>query len=154
PGPWEDRLRLSFRTATAAAACGFALLIGPAHAVAAAQQSGGTMTVQGPMTIAGGDLDPAFPDADIYIGPPKTATPPPRRACAVAARYVELVNAGEYAAVAALFADDATFLEPLRPTLRGHAEIEQFYVGKIGSMKPHIIPVSYHGDERECMVEL
>lgn len=107
-----------------------------------------------PMTISGGELDPAFLDADIYLGTPESATPPAGKACAVAARYVELVNAGKYAEVAALYADDATFLEPMRPTLQGRAQIDEFYIKRIGGMKPQIIAVSYLGDDRECMVAL
>jgi hypothetical protein len=110
--------------------------------------------VAAPMTIAGGDLDPAFPGADIYVGTPRSAPVPPGRGCAVAARYVELVNAGDYAGVAALYADDATFLEPMRPNLRGRAQIDEFYTRRIGAMKPRIVAVSYLGNDAECMVAL
>lgn len=107
-----------------------------------------------PMRIAGGDLDPAITDAEVYIGTPRSATPPAGRACAVAARYVETVNNGDYAATAALFADDATFVEPMRPILRGRAQIDEFYTKRIGTMKPAIIAVAYQGDDRECLITL
>jgi hypothetical protein len=112
------------------------------------------MANQAPLVVAGGHLDPAFPDADVYIGTPATPAVPPGRACAVAQRYVELVNAGKYAEVAALYADDATFLEPMRPTLKGRAQIDEFYTKRIGGMAPQVMGVSYFGDDRECMVEL
>ena len=116
--------------------------------------TGEAMAIEAPMTIAGGDLDPAFPGADIYLGTPRSATPPPGKACALAARYVELINAGKYAETAALYADDATFLEPMRPTLRGRKAIAEFYIQRIGAMKPQIIAVSYLGNDTECMVAL
>ena len=107
-----------------------------------------------PMAIAGGALDPAWPDADVYLATPPEPRVPPGPACAVAARYVHLINAGEYASVAALYADDATFLEPMRPNLHGRAEIDAFYTRQIGTMKPRIRAVTYLGNARECMVEL
>ena len=112
------------------------------------------MATERPMIIPGGQLDPAFPDADVYIGTP--ATPHRRRAAPVRwrARYVELVNAGKYAEVAHSIADDATFLEPMRPTLHGRAQIDEFYTKRIGGMAPQVMAVTYFGDDRECMVEL
>ena len=115
---------------------------------------GTAMAFQSPMIVAGGQLDPAFPSADVYIGTPAAPAIPPGPACAMAQRYVELVNAGKYAEVAALYADDATFLEPMRPTLQGRAQIDEFYIKRIGGMAPQIMAVSYFGDESECMVEL
>ena len=112
------------------------------------------MAIEAPMIVAGGQLDPAFADADVYLGTPAEPAVPPGRACALAARYVELVNAGKYAEVAALYADDATFLEPMRPTLHGRAQIDAFYTKRIGGMAPQIRAVSYFGDDSECMVEL
>lgn len=112
------------------------------------------MAGEPPMIVPGGQLDPAFPDADVYIGTPVAATAPGGRACAVAQRYVELINAGDYAGVAALYADDATFLEPMRPTLQGRAQIDEFYTKRIGSMKPQIVAVAYLGNDAECMITL
>jgi hypothetical protein len=116
--------------------------------------SEGTTMSQAPMIVAGGQLDPAFMDADVYIGTPAAPVVPPGRACEAARRYVELVNAGKYAEVAALYADDATFLEPMRPNLHGRAQIDEFYTMRIGGMAPQVMAVSYFGDDRECMVEL
>jgi hypothetical protein len=115
---------------------------------------GQAMAIQGAMTIPGGQLDPAFPDADVYLGEPSEPAVPPGRACALARRYVELVNAGKYAEVAALYADDATFLEPMRPTLHGRTQIDEFYTKRIGGMAPTIRAIKYFGDDSECMVEL
>ena len=106
------------------------------------------------MTIPGGQLDPAFPNADVYLATPATPTVPPGRACALAQHYVALVNAGKYLEVAALFAHDATFLEPMRPTLHGRTEIDAFYTRRIGAMAPQVMGVSYFGNDSECMVEL
>lgn len=110
--------------------------------------------IEAPMLIAGGQLDPAFPNADVYIGTPATPAVPATAACAMAERYVTLINAGKYAEVAALYADNATFLEPMRPTLRGRAEIDAFYTKRIGGMAPKIAAISYLGNETECMVSL
>lgn len=115
---------------------------------------GAALALEPPMTIAGGQLDPAFPNADVYLGTPATPTVPPGRACALAQRYVELVNAGKYPEVAALFADDATFLEPMRPSLHGRAEIDAFYIKRIGAMAPQVMGVSFFGNDSECMAEL
>lgn len=121
-----------------------ALLLAPA----------GAQAIEAPMQIAGGQLDPAFPGADVYIGTPASPAVPATPACAMAERYVTLINAGKYAAVAALYADTATFLEPMRPTLRGRAEIDAFYTKRIGAMAPKIRAVSYLGNDSECMVAL
>ena len=115
---------------------------------------GAALALEPPMIIAGGQLDPAFPNADVYIGTPTTSTVPPGRACALAQHYVELVNAGKYLEVAALFADDATFLEPMRPSLHGRAEVDAFYTKRIGAMAPQVMGVSWFGNDSECMVEL
>jgi len=107
-----------------------------------------------PGAIPGGALDPAWPDADVYLGTPPEPVVPLGRACAVAARYVRLVNAGQYAQVAGLYADDATFLEPMRPNLHGRAEIDAFYTRQIGAMKPRVRAIVHLGNDRECLAEL
>jgi hypothetical protein len=112
------------------------------------------MAMAAPMTIAGGTLDPAFAALDVYLETPPSGPVPPGRACQVAARYVELINGGDYLGAAALFHDDATFLEPMRPSLKGRVQIDDFYTRVIGGMKPHVIAVAYTGDDRECMVAL
>ena len=48
--------------------------------------AGAAMTTERPMIIPGGQLDPAFPNADVYVGTPDHPAPPPGRACALAAR--------------------------------------------------------------------
>ncbi len=116
--------------------------------------SGTAIALEPPKIIAGGQLDPAFPGADVYIGTPAASKLPPGRACALAYHYTELINAEKYRDVAALFADDATFFEPMRPTLHGRAEIDAFYTRRIGAMAPQVMGVSYLGNDSECMVEL
>jgi hypothetical protein len=122
-------------------------------ALAALTMTGGT-TMAAAFTIPGGPLDPAYDKADVYLETPPAAPVPPGRACAVAARYVELINAGRYLEAAALYHDDATFAEPMRPNLKGRKQIDDFYTRYIGGMKPHIIPVSYTGDDHQCSVAL
>ena len=39
------------------------------------------------MTIAGGTLDPAFNNIDVYLETPSSAPVPPGRACELAAHY-------------------------------------------------------------------
>jgi ketosteroid isomerase-like protein len=114
----------------------------------------GGAAMAGPLTIAGGTIDPAFPDRDVYLQTPPSAPVPSGKACQLAARYVELINSGDYLGAAALFHDDATFLEPMRPSLKGRAQIDEFYTKTIGGMKPHVIAVAYTGNDRECMVAL
>lgn len=116
--------------------------------------AGAAMAIEARMIVPGGQLDPAFPDADVYIGTPPDPMVPPGRACEVARKYVELVNAGKYAEVAALYHDNATFLEPMRPNLQGRAEIDEFYIKRIGGMAPQIRAIAYFGNDSECMVEL
>ena len=124
-------------------------------ALAAAVMAAGTaLAMESPMVIAGGELDPAIPGADVYLATPEPPAVPPVRACVLAERYIALINAGEYSEVAALYADDATFLEPMDRPLRGRAQIDEFYNKQIGSMKPAIAAVSYLGNDRECMVEI
>lgn len=112
------------------------------------------MAIEAPMAIAGGTLDPAFPGADVYLGLPQSAAVPPGPACDAARRYVELVNSGDAAAVSALYADDAFILEPMRRTIRGRMEIDEFYATRLAQMRPQLIAVSFLGNESECMVEL
>ena len=122
--------------------------------LAATAAVNGASAMEAPMVVAGGELDPAFPGADVYRAEPRAPVVPPGRACALAQRYVELVNAGKYAEVAALYADDATFLEPMRPNLHGRAQIDEFYTKRIGGMQPTVAAVAYLGNDSECMVEL
>ncbi|MEZ4292019.1 MAG: hypothetical protein R3E53_16395 [Myxococcota bacterium] len=65
--------------------------------------------------VPGSPLDPAYPNAEVYLETPSSPSIPAGAACRVAARYVELVNAGRGTPrVAELFGEDATFLEPVR----------------------------------------
>lgn len=106
------------------------------------------------MVIAGGELDPAFPGAEVYLSVPVLATPPPGKACALAARYVALVTAGKADEVAGLYSDDAIILEPSRQNLRGIEEVRSFYRTRLATMQPQVAAVAYTGDDRDCMVEL
>jgi SnoaL-like domain len=119
-----------------------AILIGAAPAGAA------------PVVIAGGALDPAYTQADVYLDTPPAPPVPAGPACAAARAYVELHQAGRYAEVADLFSDDAALLEPSRLDVRGKAGITRFYVDAIGRLKPDIVGVFYLGDATDCMVEL
>ena len=122
-----------------------------AAALAAGQP---TQAIERGMVIAGGELDPAIPGAEVYLNPPASGAVPPGRACALAARYVELVSAGRAEEVADLYADDAVILEPSRENMRGIDAIRSFYRTRLATMKPQITAVAYTGDDRDCMVEL
>ena len=107
-----------------------------------------------PMVVPGGTLDSRFTGAEVYVGRPEPATPPPGKACAAASAYVGHINAGRYREAANLFADDGLLLEPMRTTYRGLAEIRTFYEGRIGPMKPEVVPVAFVGNDRDCMLEM
>ncbi len=130
-----------------------ALVLGIVAALAGLS-SGKAVAADSAMIIPGGELDPTIADADVYLATPRVPRIPAGRACALAARYVALVNAGKYAEVAALYADDATFLEPMRPTFKGRAQIDAFYTKRIGGLQPQVRAVAYFGNDSECMVEL
>lgn len=108
----------------------------------------------GPVVIAGGALDPAYTGADVYIDTPAPAKIPSGPACKAAKAYVDYHQAGRFAEVPSLFADDAALLEPTRLNIRGKEAITQFYAKAIGSLKPEIAAVFYLGDASDCMVEL
>ncbi|MET0241627.1 MAG: nuclear transport factor 2 family protein [Sphingobium sp.] len=107
-----------------------------------------------PAVIAGGALDPAYSDADIYLGDPPTPKVPAGPACRAAKAYVDYHQAGHFAQVPSLFAPDAILMEPSRLNVRGTAGITQFYAKAIGALKPEIAAVIYLGDATDCMVEL
>lgn len=107
-----------------------------------------------PVTIAGGDLDPGQPRADVYLATPPSAQPPAGAACALAKTYVDYVRAGRFAEMAGLFTPDAALLEPTRQNVRGGAAIARFYQTTIGAMRPDLIAVFYLGDQTDCLVEL
>ena len=110
--------------------------------------------IAAPVVIAGGALDPAYDDADIYIAMPPPPKVPAGRACKMAKTYVDYHQAGRFADVPSLFAPDAILLEPSRLKVRGMEGITQFYAKAIGSMKPEIAAVIYLGNASDCMVEL
>jgi len=110
---------------------------------------------QSAVIIAGGELDSAFSNEEVYRGVPTSAPVPPNsRACDAAKRYVDLINDGQFAEVADLYEDDALLLEPGGAILRGKDQIRKFYLGYIGNMRPEVVAVAYVGDDIECMVEL
>ncbi len=111
-------------------------------------------TPTGPVVIAGGAIDPAHTEADVYIDTPDVPTIPPGPACKAAKTYVDYHQAGRYADISGLFADDGALLEPTRLNLRGKAAITQFYEQAIGKLKPDLAAVFYIGNATDCMVEL
>jgi hypothetical protein len=104
--------------------------------------------------VPGGPIDTRFTGAEVYLARPQRAKLPAGTACALAESYVDHINAGRFRAAADLFAADAILFEPTRRTYRGLVEIRTFYEVQIGRMRPEVVPVSYLGDERDCMVEL
>lgn len=123
-------------------------------ALAAGGLSAAEPTYPKAISIPGGQLDPAFPGADVYLAEPESGAVPQTAACDAARRYVERVNAGDADGTSALFADDAVILEPIRRAVRGRAEIAEFYATRLSVMKPHIVAVAYLANGNECMAEL
>lgn len=106
------------------------------------------------ISIPGGQLDPAYPGADVYLAKPESGIVPQTAACEAARRYVERVNDGDADGTSALFSDDAVILEPIRRTISGRAEIDEFYSTRLSVMKPHVVAVAYLANGDECMAEL
>lgn len=102
----------------------------------------------------GGDIDPAFAETiDAFIGTPRAAEGAP--AWRQAQRYIDLVQARDFAGLADLFTDDAIIFPPLRRRpLVGRAEIVDFYTNTVARVTPHVIAVSIFGEGRECFMEL
>jgi hypothetical protein len=102
----------------------------------------------------GGEIDPAFADRiDVFVGTPRTASGSP--AWRQAQRYIELVQARDFAGLPDLFTDDAIIFPPLRrkPAV-GREEIVDFYINTVAKVCPHVIAVSIFGEGRECFMEL
>jgi hypothetical protein len=102
----------------------------------------------------GGEIDPAFADrSDVFVGTPVAASGSP--AWRQAERYIELVQARDFAGLPDLFTDDAIIFPPLRrkPAV-GRDEIVDFYVNTVARVCPHVIAVSIFGEGRECFMEL
>jgi hypothetical protein len=101
--------------------------------------------------IPGGILDPAFPKADVYKETPKEADPGNVRACQVGKKYLGFLRERKYADMAALFADDAIFLDPLRKSEAGKLDIRTFYEKTVGPWAPKAIGVDFVGSGNECL---
>src|SRR3954470_5319527 len=71
-----------------------------------------------------------------------------------AERYVELTNAGSYAELQTLFADDAVFLGPQQRVLRGAEEIGRFYQSFLPTITPRIRLASFVEQDNVCVYEL
>ena len=109
---------------------------------------------QAPVRVAGGALDAALTTAEVYVGTPEVAKVPEGKACLAASRYIERINAGQFAAVADLFAVDGVVLDPERHVLRGREQIRAFYSSYVAGQRPQLVRVAYVGDERDCVVEI
>lgn len=122
-------------------------------ATAAAQTS--PATTEQPFVIAGGALDSAITSRDVYLERPVAATAEPGTACGVAEKYVELISTGKYGEVSDLWLPDGVLMEPgANGAVRGREAIKAYYTGRIGNMRPTIIPVAYIGNRTDCVVEL
>ena len=106
------------------------------------------------IAVPGGVLDPAFVGADVYVGTPKSGDPGDTLAGKTAQKYIAYLHDGRYADLAALFTDDAIFLDPLRRGVKGPDQVRAFYEKTVGPMKTEIIGVSYVASGSSCMVEL
>jgi hypothetical protein len=74
----------------------------------------------------------------------------------VAARYVELIQAGRYDEVGELWADDAVFQNPVGTVIRGKAAIKAFYTNFLSSITPDVRAARYATDVEAgvCVLEL
>jgi hypothetical protein len=106
------------------------------------------------MPVPGGEIDPALAETvDVFRDTPAPASAPP--AWRQARKYIELVQARDFAGLPELFTEDAIIFPPLRrrPAI-GRAEIVDFYVNTVAKVCPHVIAVSIHGEGTECFMEL
>jgi hypothetical protein len=106
------------------------------------------------VAIPGGQLDTTISGLDVFIGEPKPADPGTTPACLQAKKYVDTLRAGKYAEMASLFADHATFLDPLRKNVNGHLNIADFYQNTIGPMHLTVVGVAFVGQGSDCILEL
>jgi hypothetical protein len=112
------------------------------------------MTADARMPVPGGEIDPALAETvDVFRDTPAAgaATPAWRQA----QRYIELVQARDFAGLPDLFTEDAIIFPPLRrkPAI-GRDEIVDFYLNTVAKVCPHVIAVSIHGEGTECFMEL
>src|SRR3954466_12643806 len=100
--------------------------------------------------VPGGEIDPAFDERkDVFVATPQAASGSP--SWRQARKYIELVQARDFAGLPDLFTDDAIIFPPLRRRpLVGRAEIVDFYVNTVAKVTPHVIAVSIFGEGREC----
>jgi hypothetical protein len=78
----------------------------------------------------------------------------PSVARAVADRYVDIVNRGEYDELCELFAVDAVFYAPGHRVLRGRDEIRDFYTSFLPTITPTIRIAQYVEQGDHCVYEL
>jgi hypothetical protein len=102
--------------------------------------------------VSGGELDGRITSADVYVGVPKEAPVPASPACRMAKRYLAFITSGEVGKIADLFEPDAVHMGALGSYLRGHDEINKFFIDVIGPLKSPVIPVTYAGNGPDCLV--
>jgi len=112
------------------------------------------MTVEAHYPAPGGDIDPGPAERiDVFLGTPAQAKGAP--AWQQAQRYIEKVQARDFAGLPDLFTDDAIIFPPLRrKPVVGRAEIEDFYINTVAKVCPHVIAISIFGEGNECFMEL
>jgi hypothetical protein len=113
-----------------------------------------TMADQARLEAPGGEIDAMRADRiDVFTGTPRAARAAP--AWRQAQKYIDLVQARDFAGLPDLFTDDAIIFPPLRrrPAV-GRDEIVDFYVNTVAKVCPHVIAVSISGEGRECFMEL
>src|SRR5690242_9525728 len=107
-----------------------------------------------PLPVPGGEIESDLAETvDVFRDTPASAKAAP--AWRQAQKYIELVQARDFAAMPELFTEDAIIFPPLRrrPAV-GRAEITDFYVNTVAKVCPHVIAVSIHGEGQECFMEL
>jgi len=75
-------------------------------------------------------------------------------ACDVSREYVKLINAGQYASVGGLFADDAVYMGPDGKTRHGSKAIGEFYKQLLGNLRPQLRAASFFEQNHDCVMEL
>lgn len=126
-----------------------ALLVGAALATAPLNGEAAEAPAAGPIRVDGGVLDPAFPDAEVFIGVPTAAKAPP--SCKTSETYLALIKARQFDKIADLYTDDAVVRPPLKGGLAvGRQQIDDFYRNVVAKVQPDIIAVAYAGGPGEC----
>lgn len=115
-----------------------------------------------PLDYPGGRLDAHHPTGEVYDGAPRAGDQPAGPACQAARNYVDYVYGGRFDEIVTLFAEDAVVFWPMTAPdgapivqrLQGHEQIDSFYRNVIGRFRPSAVPVTFLGNDTDCMMEV